>query len=82
MPLMAVQVSRRARPADDAAKALAISRSGRVITYLGDWRHLRRIARALGGDHGQEVILQESGRGQAWLMVGPVDMMAPLADSV
>jgi len=68
-----VPVNGRTRPERDAAKALAIARSGRVIVYAGPWRRIAAIARRLPAEeNGLVLAAHRFPNGCAWLMVGPV----------
>lgn len=73
------QVSRRVRPAIQAAKAAAICASGRLFMIKGDVRQLYRITRALARyadvevdvfPHWQLLMAWPAGRGDEMLPVG------------
>lgn len=49
---MDVRLNRPTPPADTAAKATAIARSGRAIVFTGDLRRLSKIEQLLAGEDG------------------------------
>jgi hypothetical protein len=78
---MAVPLNRRTPPADTAAKALAIARSGRWIGFTGELRRLGSVYDLLAGQPGVWAILSGQ-QGAVRLLVFPEDRGGFAADRV